>query len=394
MKFFHLSDLHIGKHLYYYSLLEDQRYVLNQVLKAAKREKPDAILLSGDIYDKQLPSAEAVKILDWFLTELSHRSPKITVLVIGGNHDSGERLEFARELLGKNGVHIAGVPGREKEEMVRQITLEDAYGEVHFYLLPFTKPAYVRSRLSSGNQDQNEGEEKIDSYEEAVAALLRRIPLNQQDRNVLLSHQFYVAGGQNPETCDSEIRMVGGVDQVDVRVLEGFDYAALGHIHRAQKIGKEVYRYAGTLLKYSVSEEKHQKSFTMVNLGEKGEAPKIQQIPVEPLRDLKVLRGTLQEVLERKDAAHDFVSITLTDEEEPYLPKERLELVFDHILEIRIDNARTRKILDFYEEEEVEEDLFASFETFFALTQGREMSGAEQEEMKKVWNEIQEGGEA
>lgn len=387
MKFFHLSDLHIGKHLYYYSLLEDQRYVLNQVLEAAKREKPDAILLSGDIYDKQLPSAEAVRLLDWFLTELSYISPRITVLVIGGNHDSGERLEFAKELLGQNGVHIAGLPCRDGQEPVKRVTLEDACGKVHFYLLPFTKPAYVRSFLK-----EKKKEEKIDSYEEAVETLLRRIPLNPKERNVLLSHQFYVAGSQNPETCDSEIRMVGGVDQVDVRVLEGFDYAALGHIHRAQKIGRKIYRYAGTLLKYSVSEAAHQKSFTMVTLGEKGEEPEIQQIPVEPLRDLKVLRGTLQELLEREDAAHDFVSITLTDEEEPYLPKERLELVFDHILEIRIDNARTRKILDFYEEEEEEEDLFASFGTFFELTQGRKMSEAELEAVTKVWNEIQEGG--
>lgn len=391
MKFFHLSDLHIGKHLYYYSLLEDQRHVLNQVLEAVKREKPDAILLSGDIYDKQLPSAEAVRLLDWFLTELSHMNPKITVLIIGGNHDSGERLEFARELLGQNGVHIAGLPGRDGQEPVKCITMEDEYGKVHFYLLPFTKPAYVRSLLK---EKKGDGEEKADSYEDAVEVLLHRIPWNPQDRNVLLSHQFYVAGSQNPETCDSEIRMVGGVDQVDVRLLEGFDYAALGHIHRAQKIGKENYRYAGTLLKYSVSEAAHQKTFTMVTLGEKGKEPEIQQIPVEPLRDLKVLRGTLQELLEREDAAHDFVSITLTDEEEPYLPKERLELVFDHILEIRIDNARTRKILDFYEEEEEEEDLFTSFGTFFELTQGREMNKAEKEAVTKIWNEIQEGGGA
>lgn len=383
MKFFHLSDLHLGKHLFYYSLMEDQRYVLEQVVEAAKREQPQAVLLSGDIYDKQTPPAEAVRLLDWFLTELSKIQPGIRILMIAGNHDSGERLEFARDLLGKSGVHIAGMPPREKAEGIKKIALEDEFGKVCFYLLPFTKPAYVRGRLE---------EEKIESYEEAVGRLLEQEQIDTGARNVLLSHQFYIAGSANPEVCDSEIRMVGGVDQVDTRVLEAFDYAALGHIHRAQRIGKENYRYAGTLLKYSVSEASNVKSFTMVQMKEKGAPLQIEQIPVTPLRDLRVLRGTLQEVLEQKEAAHDFVSITLTDEEEPYLPKERLELVFDHILEIRIDNARTRKILDYDEAEEEEEDIFTSFAAFFEMIQGRKMNEAEQDTVAEVWNQIQEGG--
>lgn len=383
MKFFHLGDLHLGKHLFYYSLMEDQRYVLEQVLEAAKREQPDAVLLSGDIYDKQTPPAEAVRLLDWFLTELSRIQPGIEILMIAGNHDSGERLEFARDLLGKSGVHIAGMPPREKEEVLKKITLEDEFGKVHFYLLPFTKPAYVRGKL---------GEEKLESYEEAIEGLLGQERIDKKERNVLLSHQFYTAGNTKPDTCDSEIRMVGGVDEVDSRVLEDFDYAALGHIHRAQKIGKEHCRYAGTLLKYSVSEAAHAKSFTMVQMKEKETPLEIIQIPVAPLRDLRVLRGTLQEVLEEREAAHDFVSITLTDEEEPYLPKERLELVFDHILEIRIDNARTRKILDYEEAEEEEEDIFTSFAAFFEMIQGRKMSGAEQDALTEVWNRIQERG--
>lgn len=383
MKFFHLGDLHLGKHLFYYSLMEDQRYVLEQVLEAAKREQPDAVLLSGDIYDKQTPPAEAVRLLDWFLTELSRIQPGIEILMIAGNHDSGERLEFARDLLGKSGVHIAGMPPREKEEVLKKITLEDEFGKVHFYLLPFTKPAYVRGKL---------GEEKLESYEEAIEGLLGQERIDKKERNVLLSHQFYTAGNTKPDTCDSEIRMVGGVDEVDSRVLEDFDYAALGHIHRAQKIGKEHCRYAGTLLKYSVSEAAHAKSFTMIQMKEKGTPLEIIQIPVAPLRDLRVLRGTLQEVLEEREAAHDFVSITLTDEEEPYLPKERLELVFDHILEIRIDNARTRKILDYEEAEEEEEDIFTSFAAFFEMIQGRKMSGAEQDALTEVWNRIQERG--
>lgn len=383
MKFFHLSDLHIGKHLFYYSLLEDQKYVFRQILEKGKEEQPDAILLCGDIYDKQVPSAEAVRLFDWFLTSLREILPKAVILMIAGNHDSGERLEFAQELLKKESVYIAGLPPREAGETLRRVELLDEYGEVDFYLLPFTKPSYVRRKFE---------EEKIDSYEEAVGKLIKETQIDKTQRNVLLSHQFYLSGGIEPTTCDSEIRMAGGIDEIDIGILEDFDYVALGHIHRAQKIGKGACYYSGTPLKYSVSEAAHQKSFSIVELQEKGKEPIVRLIPLKPMRDLCVLRGTLQEVLEQKEHAKDFVSITLTDEEEPYLPKERLELVFDHILEIRIDNARTRKLLDFYEEEEETESLFESFSSFFEMVQGRAMKEAEQEAAQTAWNEILEGG--
>lgn len=337
MKFFHLSDLHIGKHLFYYSLLEDQKYVFHQILEAAKEEQPDAVLLCGDIYDKTIPSAEAVSLFDWFLTELKETLPKALILIIAGNHDSGERLEFARELLEKEGVFIAGLPPRETDEKIRKVTMTDPAGEVCFYLLPFTKPSHLRKKYE---------EEKIDSYEDAVKKLLEEEEIDTTKRNVLLSHQFYLSGGSEPLTCDSEIRMAGGIDEIDTRLLEDFDYVALGHIHRAQRIGKGQCYYSGTPLKYSVSEASHEKSFQIVELGEKGQEPVVRKKQLKPLRELCVLRGTLQEVLEQREHAKDFVSITLTDEEEPYMPKEQLELVFDHILEIRIDNERTRRILD------------------------------------------------
>ena len=222
-------------------------------------------------------------------------------------------------------------------------------------------------------------EEKIDSYEEAVKKLLEEEEIDTTKRNVLLSHQFYLSGGSEPLTCDSEIRMAGGIDEIDTRLLEDFDYVALGHIHRAQRIGKGQCYYSGTPLKYSVSEASHEKSFQIVKLGEKGQEPVVRKKQLKPLRELCVLRGTLQEVLEQREHAKDFVSITLTDEEEPYMPKEQLELVFDHILEIRIDNERTRRILDLYEEEEETESLFESFASFFETVQGRRMNEAEQE---------------
>lgn len=383
MKFFHLSDLHIGKHLFYYSLLEDQKYVFHQILEAAKEEQPDAVLLCGDIYDKTIPSAEAVSLFDWFLTELKETLPKALILIIAGNHDSGERLEFARELLEKEGVFIAGLPPREADEKIRKVTMTDPAGEVCFYLLPFTKPSHLRKKYE---------EEKIDSYEEAVKKLLEEEEIDTTKRNVLLSHQFYLSGGSEPLTCDSEIRMAGGIDEIDTRLLEDFDYVALGHIHRAQRIGKGQCYYSGTPLKYSVSEASHEKSFQIVKLGEKGQEPVVRKKQLKPLRELCVLRGTLQEVLEQREHAKDFVSITLTDEEEPYMPKEQLELVFDHILEIRIDNERTRRILDLYEEEEETESLFESFASFFETVQVRRMNEAEQEAAQDAWNEIIEGG--
>lgn len=383
MKFFHLSDLHIGKHLFYYSLLEDQKYVFHQILEAAKEEQPDAVLLCGDIYDKTIPSAEAVSLFDWFLTELKETLPKALILIIAGNHDSGERLEFARELLEKEGVFIAGLPPREADEKIRKVTMTDSAGEVCFYLLPFTKPSHLRKKYE---------EEKIDSYEDAVKKLLEEEKIDTTKRNVLLSHQFYLSGGSEPLTCDSEIRMAGGIDEIDTRLLEDFDYVALGHIHRAQRIGKGQCYYSGTPLKYSVSEASHEKSFQIVELGEKGQEPVVRKKQLKPLRELCVLRGTLQEVLEQREHAKDFVSITLTDEEEPYMPKEQLELVFDHILEIRIDNERTRRILDLYEEEEETESLFESFASFFKTVQGRSMNEAEQEAAQAAWNEIIEGG--
>ncbi len=382
MKFFHLSDLHIGKHLYRYSLLEDQKYVLEQVIEAAKREKPEAVLLAGDIYDKPVPSGEAVHLLDWFLTELSNLEIPPAIIMIAGNHDSGERLSFANELLKKHRVHIGGMPPKEREDRLEKVTLEDEWGRVHFYLLPFTKPAYLRQAYG----------EEVDSYDKAIELLLEKETIDLKERNVLVSHQFYTAKGSQPETCDSEVRMVGGVDEVDSTKLEIFDYVALGHLHRAQKVGRESCRYGGTLLKYSVSEQEHEKGFTIVELGKKGEEPQICQASVQPLRDVKMLTGELSEVLERKDAAEDFVSITLTDEIEPYLPKERLEAVFSHILEIRIDNERTRKILELEEEEIPEESPMESFATFFETMQGRSMSQEENAVMQEVWNRLLENG--
>lgn len=377
MKLIHLSDLHLGKRVNEFSMIEDQKYILNEILRIIDKEAPDGVLLAGDLYDRPVPSAEAVQLFDRFLTQLAER--KIPVYAISGNHDSAERIAFGSQIMSSSGICMTPVYDGKTEKYC----LTDSYGEVWIHLLPFVRPATVRHGL--------EGEEEVDeirTYQEAVQAAVAHMEIDKRHRNVLIAHQFVVGAMR----CDSEEISVGGIDQVEADVFRDFDYVALGHIHRAQRIGKGQCYYSGTPLKYSVSEASHEKSFQIVKLGEKGQEPVVRKKQLKPLRELCVLRGTLQEVLEQREHAKDFVSITLTDEEEPYMPKEQLELVFDHILEIRIDNERTRRILDLYEEEEEIESLFESFASFFETVQGRSMNEAEQEAAQDAWNEIIEGG--
>lgn len=384
MRFFHLSDLHIGKQLHRYNMRSEQEDILNKIVSAAKKERPDAIVIAGDIYDKSVPSAEAVTLFDRFLTALCEITSQIPLLLIAGNHDSAERLDYASGILQKNLVYISGMPPRTEEEYLKKVTLRDAYGAVNFYLMPFIKPFYVRGLWK---------EEDALSYAEAVRRVLAREKINDKERNVLVSHQFYVAGADKPKTSESEIAVAGGIDEVDVSVLAPFDYAALGHIHRPQKIGKEQFRYCGTPLKYSVSEEKQKKSITCVELGEKGTEPVITEIPLKPLREVRTLRGTLEELLEQaeKSSRDDFVSITLTDDIEPYHSKERLEEVYSHILEIRVDNERTRRILAEDTGELEQKEPFFVFAQFFEEMQGRSMTDAENRMMEEIFAEAAEG---
>ena len=373
MKFGHIGDLHIGKRVHDFSMLEDQRYILDQMMKIFEEQKVDGVLIAGDVYDKTVPSAEAVQLFDEFITGLA--KAEIPVYMISGNHDSAERLSFGAKLFESSDIYISQVYDGE----MKRIVLKDQYGPISVYLLPFLKPAAVRHALQRDD---------INTYEEGVMAALQECEIDRTQRNVLVAHQFVTGADRS----DSEETWVGGLDNVSAEVFKDFDYVALGHIHRAQRIGKRQCYYSGTPLKYSVSEASHEKSFQIVELGEKGQEPLVRKKQLKPLRELCVLRGTLQEVLEQREHAKDFVSITLTDEEEPYMPKEQLELVFDHILEIRIDNERTRRILDLYEEEEETESLFESFASFFETVQGRSMNEAEQEAAQDAWNEIIEGG--
>lgn len=382
MKFFHLSDLHIGKQLHRYHMAAEQRDILNQIVMLVQKEQPDAVVIAGDIYDSPVPSAEAVSIFDDFLTAISELEPRIDVLIIAGNHDSAKRLDFASSILEKHKVHIAGMPPVCENEFLKRVTLTDAYGEVDFYLLPFVKPMYVRNLFP---------EEEL-TYDLAVRCLLERETIDVTRRNVVVSHQFYTAGGSEPSVSDSEIRLVGGIENVDVSVLASFDYAALGHIHRPQKIGKETYRYCGTPLAYSVSEAGDDKSITVVELREKGSAPILQQLPLVPMRKVRKLVGKLEDILAGAigENRHDYVSIILTDEVEAYQPKERLEASFDHILEIRIDNTRTRNLLSFSDEDVESLDPYEAFCNFFVEMNGREMTEQEDALIRRVIGREQE----
>ena len=383
MKFFHLSDLHIGKQLHRYNLKEDQQVILKEVITYAKELRPDAIVIAGDIYDKSVPSAEAVNVFDEFLTDLSEITPEIPILIISGNHDSPDRLKYASEILKRHHIYLAGNVPERPEEHIEKVTLHDAYGEVDFYLLPFMKPAYVKNIFVDGTPE---------TYSDAVKEIIKREKIDYKDkRNVLVSHQFYVGEkAESPETCDSEVFSVGGIDNVDIGSVKEFDYVALGHLHGAQCIGKPEIRYCGTLLKYSVSESTQNKSLTVVTLKAKGEKPEIENYPLHPLRDVRKKKGTLDEIIKEAQETEkdDYISITLTDEIDPYKPKEQLERIFSHILEIRVDNQRTRTKLKEMDEELVMKDPFTSFCEFYKEMQGREMNTQEETIMKEIFDNV------
>lgn len=379
MKIFHVSDLHIGKQLYRYSLRECQEAVLGQIVRQVREVRPDVLVIAGDVFDKTVPAAEAYTVLDDFLSELGELDPVIPVLIIAGNHDSAQRLKFASGFLEKHQIYISVLPPQNPEEHLKKVTLSDEYGEVDFYLLPFLKPGYVRGLFPDG---------EITDYTSAVRAVLEREQIDFSRRCVLVSHQFYQGTGKI-ETCDSELLLpsVGGLDLVDVGVLEGFDYAALGHIHKAQRVQREEFRYSGTPMKYSVSEEAHRKGITVAELGPKGNPVKITQFPLESPRNVRSVRGTLSEVLAMatEENRKDFLSVTLTDEHETWDAKQRLEEVYEALLEIRVDNERTRRRLNEVEQPQESWTVAEAFAHFYEEMNCCPLSEEEEQVMEEVY---------
>lgn len=377
MKFLHLADLHLGKRICERSLLDDQRFLLEQILQIVDDKSADAVLIAGDVYDRPVPPPEAVALLDGFLTALRERG--VPCLLIPGNHDSDERLAFGAQLFTGAGVHLAPV----FDGTLRTVTLEDTHGRVHFTLLPFLRPAQVRRFFP----DVPPGD-----YEAAIRAVLSTVDMADSDRHVLLAHQFVTAAGASPERCDSELASVGTLDNVDVSAFDGFDYVALGHIHGPQRVGRETVRYAGSPLKFSFSEVHHRKSAPLVTLGAKGDV-QVELLPLTPQRDLRVLRGKLSDLLDPAawsgTKTDDFMHITLTDDA-VMDAMNKVRAVYPNTLRLDFDNALTAQT-DVPELacEAVRRDPFALFAEFYEKQNGEPMDA----EMNAVVRAMLEGGE-
>lgn len=327
MKFLHLADLHLGKRVNGFSMLEDQAHILRQILAILDDERPDGVLIAGDVYDKSVPSVEAVELLDGFLTELRTRG--VPVLLISGNHDSPERLAFGGRVMDSCGIHISPV----YNGALAPVTLHDEFGPVHVWLLPFVKPAHVRRWFPDAD---------IESYTDAVAEAVAHMDIDTAARNVLVTHQFVTGGARS----GSEELSVGGTDNVDSGVFAPFDYVALGHLHGAQHIGRETIRYAGSPLKYSFSEARQHKSVTVVTLGEKGDV-QVRTVALTPLRELREIRGSYDELTARSFYEHttyrsDYLHLILTDEQDVFDAMSRLRTIYPYLMTLDYDNARTR----------------------------------------------------
>lgn len=375
MKLFHLSDLHLGKRVNEFSMLEDQAYILNQILEFVDRESPDGMIVAGDIYDKPVPPAEAVQMLDDFLTELSKR--KVPVFLISGNHDSPERLSFGSRLMEAKGIHFSPVyDGR-----TYRVMLEDSYGPVFLYLLPYVKLSVVRHIYES---------EEILTYQDAVGAAIRYMDIDRTERNVLAAHQFVTGAGR----CESEEILVGGLDNVDAALFDDFDYVALGHIHSPQYIGRETVRYSGTPLKYSFSETGQEKSITVVELKEKGNVS-VRQIPLRPIRDMRKIRGTYLEVTSlsfyKGSNTEDYLQITLTDEGDIPDGLQKLRVIYPNLMRLEYDNRRTRQNREMEEPEAVEKKSeLELFQDFYQIQNNQPMSSSQIEFVRTLIENLQE----
>ena len=375
MKFIHISDLHLGKRVYEFPMLEEQRDILEKILGIAKDERADGVLVAGDVYDRQVPSAEAVQLFDWFLTALAEMG--LYVFVISGNHDSAERLAFGARLMETQRVYLAPVFAGE----VKTVSLTDAYGELCIYLLTFIKPAYVRRFYP---------DREIADYEEALGTVMEHMSVDETKRNILLAHQF-VTGASRSE---SEEITAGGLDNVSAEHFAAFDYTALGHIHRPQSVGAATIRYCGTPLKYSFSEAGHEKSVTVVELMEKGRTD-IRTIPLKPLRDLREIRGSYEEITARKywenTETEDYLHVTLTDEEDIPEAIRKLRVIYPNIMKLDYDNRRTRSFASIEMSEKPEEKTpLQLFEELYRLQNNQDLGEEQRAYLTRLVEEIWE----
>ncbi len=375
MRFIHLSDLHLGKRVNGFSMLEDQKDILDKIMTVIDNSKVQAVVIAGDIYDKSVPPTEAVRLFDGFLSRLARRQLKI--LVISGNHDSAERIAFGADLMKESGAYVSPV----YDGTLTCVSLQDTFGTVRFHLLPFVKPAVVRGFFE---------DEEIGDYTDAVRAALSRCDLDETKRNVLVAHQF-VTGAFRSE---SEEISVGGLDNVDASVFDAFDYVALGHIHGPQSIGRKTVRYCGTPLKYSFSEKDHLKSVTIVEMREKGDVS-VETVPLIPLHDMRQIRGTYDELMMRSayedTDTEDYLHVVLTDEEDVPDAVAKMRMIYPNIMKLEYDNARTRNTQSVEDldlsKQMTEEELFAAF---YTLQNDRDMTQEQVQYTEDLFERLRE----
>lgn len=376
MKIIHLADLHIGKRVNEFSMIDDQKYILNQILEIIDKEKPDAVIIAGDVYDKQVPSIEAVELLDSFIAGISKR--KTTTFIISGNHDSAERLAFGSSLMAMGKIYISPVYNGK----ISKYTLKNDFGSANFYLLPFVKPSHVKRFFP---------DEKIESYTDAIKVVIDNLKLDTSEINILIAHQF-VTGASRTE---SEEISVGGLDNVDASVFEDFDYVALGHIHRPQKIGTERIRYCGTPLKYSFSEVNDTKSVSIIEINSK-EDFNLRMIPLIPKRDMRKIRGTYEELTTKTSYENtntdDYIHVTLTDEFNVADAIQKLRVIYKNIMKLEYDNIRTRESRKINLDDMVIENKnpLEIFSEFYKLQNNKEMNDEQKKIIKKIMEEVWE----
>ena len=377
MKFFHLADLHLGKRVNGFPMIEDQKIILDQILELADTEHPDAVMIAGDVYDKSIPSVEAVNLMDDFLVELVKR--KLQVFIISGNHDSAERISYGGRVMEQSGIHIS-----PRISGCGPIRLEDQYGPLYIYLFPYIHPSVVREAYP---------DEKVTDWTQAMEVLIRNAHVDPTARNIAVAHQYVTASGVRPEECDSEQKHIGGLDNVDYSVFDAFDYAALGHLHGPQRIGRDTVRYAGSPLKYSFSEEKHKKSVTLVEIKEKGQV-EYRQLPLVPARDFKTVRGIFSEVMSpgftAPLSAEDYYRIILTDEQDVDQALARLRKYFyKNLMDLEYDNTRTRTQSDIDAgEEALEKEPIEVLQELFLKQNGTAMNDFQTQTAARLIEEI------
>ena len=333
MKILHLADLHIGKIIFEQSLLEDQEYMLNKIIEKIKAENIDAILIAGDVYDRSIPQAEAINLLDRFLNILIKELKK-KVFIIAGNHDSKERLGFGNKIFENEGLFISS----KYEGKIKKVELQDEYGKLNIYMLPFIKPIEVKKYFD---------DESL-SYDETIKKIIEKEDIDESQRNIILTHQFVTAIGEEVERTESEVLTLGGTDNVDISNYNKFDYVAIGHVHRPQRIGRDTARYAGTMLKYSFSEVNHKKTMPIIDFKEKGNID-IKLVELKPLRDMREIKGPIEKLLENyeEENANDYIRAIITNEEPVYDAIGQLRRIYPNVLKLEVQNSKILSNIEF-----------------------------------------------